>query len=193
MNHTGKLRRAVMEKSCVASEQEHRKDTLDTLPLPWEAEWDVETTILAASQFVRRVAIGTVSGSAWTARDVLGSLLATRYEPLRTLPLDERDGLLSESKANSVFEKACDNQSATFRALRRKLHAHVDAHARRVATALLDVDRDDASIVRIALFNYVEAIAEFVSGGREHMHAFLAKCALGAWAHAPDADEGLLW
>ena len=62
------------------------------------------------------------------------------------------------------------------------LRLHVAANARRVGEAVRAVSSDEG-IVRIALGNYLEAVAEFAAGGRrERIYAVLSECVSGGAA-----------
>lgn len=170
------------------SEAEARKDALETLPLPWEAEWSVPHTVLAAALFVRAVLSEMHDGDAARARSLLQRHLRSRFEPLRALPLAEQEGLLSppgsplaerlRSHCAPLAETGGEDEERV-----EHLRQHVADGARRVAAAARNVSTD-WGVIELVLGNYVEAVTEFVAG-RESTHAFLTLCVCG--------DESQSW
>ena len=195
------------------SDAAKRKDALETLPLPWEGNWSEAEQAVAATQFVRRVLVDCHAAAAYytssytgpnggrraaeAARAALRALLASRYEPLRALPLHHQEGLLDQDgvdpKRAQALRAACTDTSEGARQRRADLHEHVAEGARKVADAVLAISPEDSfeGIASLALANYLEAIAEFVAG-RGLIHEFLSTCALGKWGRAVDAGAGLM-
>ena len=73
---------------------------------------------------------------------------------------------------------ACANWSVSGMRRRAELWDHVSAHARRTAAAVRAVASDPA-ICEVALGDYLEALAAFVTPSRGAIHGFLSICVLG--------------
>ena len=156
------------------SDECRRKDALESLPLPWEGDWPAGKIVRAASLFLRGVLTHAYDGDEEAGRRTLRALLESRYEPLRSLPEADREGLLSTEADVAVLRGYCVGLEEDGEALR----LHVAANARRVGEAVRAVSSDEG-IVRIALGNYLEAVAEFaVAGRRERIYAVLSECVL---------------
>jgi len=81
---------------------------------------------------------------------------------------------------------ACANWSVSGMRRRAELWDHVGAHARRTAAAVRAVASDPA-ICEVALGDYLEALAAFVTPSRGAIHGFLSICVLGdrPWERGP--------
>ena len=169
------------------SDECRRKDELETLPLPWEAEWSRRDVAVAAALFVRALLAGVhanASHPASAGRDMLHRQLSSRFAPLRQLPARAQEGLLPTVGLEQLHADCAmltsDAESDSSRVA--ELRRHVAAGASRVAEAVRAVS-PTIGTVELALGNYLEALAEFATGGRrEAIHDFLAVCVLGGWA-----------
>ena len=179
------------------SDEAARRDELERLPLPWEANWTQAEITLAAAQFLRSIMVYAHLNSTTAARRALQSILTSRYEPLRALPVEHQEGLLDRAGVKDEHVEdlhgACRRDEAagakigpTTRAFERvmsvsQLQSHVDAGARRVADAARAIaPHDFTGIGSLCLANYVEAVADFVVG-RGLIFDFLSVCVLGSW------------
>ena len=133
------------------SDEAARRDELERLPLPWEANWTQAEITLAAAQFLRSIMVYAHLNSTTAARRALQSILTSRFEPLRALPVEHQEGLLDRAGVKDEHVEdlhgACRRDEAagakigpTTRAFERvmsvsQLQSHVDAGARRVADA----------------------------------------------------------
>ena len=85
------------------SDECRRKDALESLPLPWEGDWPAGKIVRAASLFLRGVLTHAYDGDEEAGRRTLRALLESRYEPLRSLPEADREGLLSTEAEAAVL------------------------------------------------------------------------------------------
>ena len=201
------------------SEAMRRKDSLETLPLPWEPEWSSSEVAVAASCYVRQVLVGVHGGDVAAGRHALRRLLLNRYEALRRPPesaahdglllspmsevIDEATGAALDGASTSggasptreagaapasllaPLRASCAARTATSPKRRAELEEHVAAHAIRTAQAVRAVSAD-AAICEVAMADYFEALAAFVTQNRGLIHGFLSICVLGAWDATPD-------
>ena len=163
-----------------------RKDSLDRLPLPWEAEWSADEVLLAAVHFLRSAIASVHGGDLLASRAMLSRLLTSRYQSLHMLTEKEREGLLPpDGKAGQEDRLAvCSTRNGAVAARSTELGAHVWQGALRVADAVRDIS-DDVAIREVALANYIEAVSEFVVGA-SMTYSFLSTCVLagvGVWGN----------
>ena len=164
-----------------ASDEERRKDALETMPLPWEGDWPRQRVVLAAACYLR-AALRIVHAD--DADAALRRLLESRYERLHRLPEAEREGLLAPgAEVVGELREACgggnasDAAASALAARRAELEKHVEGHAARLAAAVAAVSAEDAAIREVALANYLEVVAQFATGGRrEAVYSFLSLC-----------------
>jgi hypothetical protein len=187
------------------SKEGARKDALSKLPLPWEGGWSFGERLLAASQFMRRILVDAHAGDHAAAREMLRRLLELRYEPLRALPAQEQEGLLPEASSEiaRTLNDACGDEGPDAhreeQEQRIRFGQHVAAGARRVADAVRAISSETPTVhgslppaAEVSLADYLEEVAEFVSGDRGGIHLFLSRCVLGAWNRTADAARGVL-
>ncbi|KAL1528792.1 hypothetical protein AB1Y20_010117 [Prymnesium parvum] len=174
------------------SAEAHRKELIDTLALPWEADWALERIAAAASAYVRSL-LESVHHSTHAARQALRALVF-RFEQLLQLPVGEQESLL-EAPGDVVrlcLEPSVLRQSIgkvgdvrvpiamEFDALRESMNSHVKQAVVRAAVAIRNVS-NDLAVIHLVLDNYLEAVSHFVTGSTTQIYGYLKECCLRGW------------